>query len=454
MYKYTSNPSVIIGAGLLAKNAVEKGLTTKDWVKTSLAPGSRVVENYLRKADLQESLDKLGFNIVGYGCTTCIGNSGPLEDKYVKEINDRDLVVSSILSGNRNFEGRIHPEIKMNFLASPMLVVAYSIVGKINVDINTTPLGQDQNGKDIYLKDIWPSNNEINDVINKVIDGDMFNDSYASLFDGDNNWKFIPTSDSDYFDWDDKSTYIQPSPFFGKEKDNQDTLPAIDLAYPLVILGDSVTTDHISPAGSFKDSTPAGKHLIENSVNVKDFNSYGSRRGNYKIMQRGTFANIRLSNKLVPEKTGGFTKLLPDDEEMTIYDAAEEYKKTNTNLIIFAGKDYGCGSSRDWAAKGTKLLGVKAVIAESFERIHRSNLVGMGVMPLQFAQGDSFDSLGLSMKSSFTISSISKDSKTVQIQENDSNKIFEVIVRIDTAKEWEYFVSDGILNYVMKKLAN
>ena len=450
----TSNPSVIIGAGLLAKNAVEKGLTTKDWVKTSLAPGSRVVENYLRKAGLQDSLDSLGFNIVGYGCTTCIGNSGPLEDKYVKEINDRDLVVSSILSGNRNFEGRIHPEIKMNFLASPMLVVAYSIVGKINVDINTTPLGQDQNGKDIYLKDIWPSNNEINDVINKVIDGDMFNDSYASLFDGDNNWKSIPTSDSDYFDWDDKSTYIQPSPFFGKEKDNQDSLPAIDLAYPLVILGDSVTTDHISPAGSFKDSTPAGKHLIENSVNVKDFNSYGSRRGNYKIMQRGTFANIRLSNKLVPEKTGGFTKLLPDDEEMTIYDAAEEYKKTNTNLIIFAGKDYGCGSSRDWAAKGTKLLGVKAVIAESFERIHRSNLVGMGVMPLQFAQGDSFDSLGLSMKSSFTISSISKDSKTVQMQENDSNKIFEVIVRIDTAKEWEYFVSDGILNYVMKKLAN
>lgn len=450
----TSNPSVIIGAGLLAKNAVERGLTTKDWVKTSLAPGSRVVENYLRKADLQEYLDKLGFNIVGYGCTTCIGNSGPLEDKYVKEINDRDLVVSSILSGNRNFEGRIHPEIKMNFLASPMLVVAYSIVGKINVDINTTPLGQDQNGNDIYLKDIWPSNNEIHDVMNKVIDGDMFNDSYASLFDGDNNWKSIPTSDSDYFDWDDKSTYIQPSPFFGKEKDNQESLPAIESAYPLVILGDSVTTDHISPAGSFKDSTPAGKHLIESAVNVKDFNSYGSRRGNYKIMQRGTFANIRLSNKLVPEKTGGFTKLLPDDIEMTIYDAAEEYKKTNTNLIIFAGKDYGCGSSRDWAAKGTKLLGVKAVIAESFERIHRSNLVGMGVMPLQFAQGDSFDTLGLSMKSSFTISSISKDSKAVQIQENDSNKIFEVIVRIDTAKEWEYFVSDGILNYVMKKLAN
>ena len=450
----TSNPSVIIGAGLLAKNAVEKGLTTKEWVKTSLAPGSRVVENYLRKADLQEPLDKLGFNIVGYGCTTCIGNSGPLEDKYVEEINNRDLVVSSILSGNRNFEGRIHPEIKMNFLASPMLVVAYSIVGKINVDINTAPLGQDQYGNDIFLKDIWPSNNEINDVINKVIDGDMFNDSYASLFDGDNNWKSIPTSDSDYFDWDDKSTYIQPSPFFGKEKDNQESLPAIDSAYALVILGDSVTTDHISPAGSFKDSTPAGKHLIDNAVNIKDFNSYGSRRGNYKIMQRGTFANIRLSNKLVPEKTGGFTKLLPDDKEMTIYDAAEEYKKTNTNLIIFAGKDYGCGSSRDWAAKGTKLLGVKAVIAESFERIHRSNLVGMGVMPLQFAQGDSFESLGLSMKSSFTISSISKDSKTVKIQENDSNKIFEVIVRIDTAKEWEYFVSDGILNYVMKKLAN
>ena len=411
----TSNPSVIIGAGLLAKNAIQKGLSTKDWVKTSLAPGSRVVENYLKKADLLDSLNQLGFNIVGYGCTTCIGNSGPLDEKYVKEINDRDLVVSSILSGNRNFEGRIHPEIKMNFLASPMLVVAYSLVGKINVDINQTILGQDANGVDVYLKDIWPSNREINDVMAKTIDGDMFNKSYENLFDGDDNWSSIPTSDSDQFDWDEQSTYIQPSPFFGEGKDNHELLPAIESAYPLVILGDSVTTDHISPAGSFKDTTPAGKHLIENSVNVKDFNSYGSRRGNFKIMQRGTFANVRLSNKLVPEKTGGYTKLLLNGSEMSIYDAAQEYKKTDTNLIIFAGKDYGCGSSRDWAAKGTKLLGVKAVIAESFERIHRSNLVGMGIMPLQFNKGDTFDSLGLSMESSFTIESIHKTAKTAFI---------------------------------------
>ena len=450
----TSNPSVIIGAGLLAKNAIQKGLSTKDWVKTSLAPGSRVVENYLKKADLLDSLNQLGFNIVGYGCTTCIGNSGPLDEKYVKEINDRDLVVSSILSGNRNFEGRIHPEIKMNFLASPMLVVAYSLVGKINVDINQTILGQDANGVDVYLKDIWPSNREINDVMAKTIDGDMFNKSYENLFDGDDNWSSIPTSDSDQFDWDKQSTYIQPSPFFGEGKDNHELLPAIESAYPLVILGDSVTTDHISPAGSFKDTTPAGKHLIENSVNVKDFNSYGSRRGNFKIMQRGTFANVRLSNKLVPEKTGGYTKLLPNGSEMSIYDAAQEYKKTDTNLIIFAGKDYGCGSSRDWAAKGTKLLGVKAVIAESFERIHRSNLVGMGIMPLQFNKGDTFDSLGLSMESSFTIESIHETAKTVFIIEDSSSKKFEVKVRIDTAKEWEYFVNDGILNYVLKKLAN
>ena len=450
----TSNPSVIIGAGLLARNAIEKGLSTKDWVKTSLAPGSRVVENYLRKANLLDSLNQLGFNIVGYGCTTCIGNSGPLDESYVKEINNRDLVVSSILSGNRNFEGRIHPEIKMNFLASPMLVVAYSLIGKINVDINETILGQDNNGNDVYLKDIWPSNSEINDVMAKTIDGDMFNKSYENLFDGDENWSSIPTSESDHFDWDEKSTYIQPSPFFGKGKDNHEFLPAIESAYPLVILGDSVTTDHISPAGSFRDTTPAGKHLIENSVKIKDFNSYGSRRGNFKIMQRGTFANVRLSNKLVPEKTGGYTKHLPHGNEMSIYDAAQEYKKTNTNLIIFAGKDYGCGSSRDWAAKGTKLLGVKAVIAESFERIHRSNLVGMGIMPLQFNQGESFESLGLSMDSSFNIESINKTDKTVMISENTTCKTFEVKVRIDTAKEWEYFVNDGILNYVLKKLAN
>jgi len=449
----TSNPSVIIGAGLLARNALDNGLATAEWVKTSLAPGSRVVENYLKKANLLDSLNNLGFNIVGYGCTTCIGNSGPLEEKYIKEISDRDLIVSSILSGNRNFEGRIHPEIKMNFLASPMLVVAYSLVGRINIDINKTPLGKNPDGKDVFLKDIWPSNNEINEVMSRTIDGDMFNKSYKNLFDGDDNWTAIPTSDSDYFDWDERSTYIQPSPFFGKGKEDHEKLPAIENAFPLVILGDSVTTDHISPACSFKDTTPAGIHLLDNNVKVKDFNSYGSRRGNFKIMQRGTFANVRLSNKLVPEKTGGFTKLLPEEKEMSIYDAAQVYKKKNTNLIIFAGKDYGCGSSRDWAAKGTKLLGVKAVIAESFERIHRSNLVGMGIMPLQFNNDDSFDSLGLSMTSSFNISTINKDANFTTITENESGISFDVKVRIDTAKEWDYFVSDGILNYVLKKLA-
>ena len=450
----TSNPSVIIGAGLLAKKAIEKGLNTKEWVKTSLAPGSRVVENYLKKSNLLTYLNQLGFNIVGYGCTTCIGNSGPLEDSYIDEINKRDLIVSSILSGNRNFEGRIHPEIKMNFLASPILVVAYALIGKINVDITKISFGKDKSGNDIYLQDIWPSNEEIEKVMNETIDGNMFNESYKNLFEGDNNWASIPTSASDYYDWDEKSTYIQPSPFFNPNNEQKETVSSIENAYPLIILGDSVTTDHISPAGSFKEATPAGKHLLENSVNIKDFNSYGSRRGNFQIMQRGTFANVRLSNKIVPNISGGYTKYIPNGEEMSIYDAAELYKKDESNLIIFAGKDYGCGSSRDWAAKGTKLLGVKAVIAESFERIHRSNLVGMGVMPLQFSHGQNFESLGLSMSSSYTIETITSDMKEVDIIENETHKTFKVKIRIDTAKEWEYFVNDGILNYVLKKLAN
>ena len=452
----TSNPSVIIGAGLLAKNAVEKGLKVKEWVKTSLAPGSRVVKNYLEKAKLIKYFDELGFNIIGYGCTTCIGNSGPIKQEYVDEIAKKDLIVSSILSGNRNFEGRIHPEIKMNFLASPMLVIAYSLVGQIGLDISKDSLGTDHNGNDVYLKDIWPSSEQIQSVVSENIDRKMFTDSYSDLFDGDENWKKIDTADSDYFDWQDASTYIQPSPFFENMDEDLGKLNEITKAYPLLVLGDSVTTDHISPAGSFKDTTPAGKFLVDNGTQVADFNSYGSRRGNYQIMKRGTFANIRIANKIVPGTTGGYTKHIPSDKEMAVYDAAELYKKDNNNLIIFAGKNYGCGSSRDWAAKGTKLLGVKAVIAESFERIHRSNLVGMGVLPLEFLDGDNFEKLGLDMTAQFTISKVNVNDKKVTIMTTKNNTSFEFMVkiRIDTAMEWNYFINDGILNYVLKNIAN
>ena len=452
----TSNPSVIIGAGLLAKNAVERGLKVKEWVKTSLAPGSRVVKNYLEKADLIKYFDELGFNIIGYGCTTCIGNSGPLKQEYIDEIAKKDLIVSSILSGNRNFEGRIHPEIKMNFLASPMLVIAYSLVGQIGLDISKDSLGKGHDGNDVYLKDIWPSSEQIASVVGDNIDRKMFTDSYSDLFDGDDNWKKINIADSDYFDWQEDSTYIQPSPFFENINDNLGKLEEIQNAYPLLVLGDSVTTDHISPAGSFKDTTPAGKFLVNNGTHVADFNSYGSRRGNYQIMKRGTFANIRIANKIVPETTGGFTKHIPSNKEMAVYDAAELYKKTNDNLVIFAGKNYGCGSSRDWAAKGTKLLGVKAVIAESFERIHRSNLVGMGVLPLEFIGQDTFDTLGLEMTSQYTIDKININDKEVMIKTIKKGESFEfkVKIRIDTAMEWNYFTNDGILNYVLKNIAN
>tara|TARA_X000000368_G_scaffold418110_1_gene416589 strand:- start:4774 stop:7362 length:2589 start_codon:yes stop_codon:yes gene_type:complete len=452
----TSNPSVIIGAGLLAKNAVEKGLKVKDWVKTSLAPGSRVVKNYLEKANLIQYFDKLGFNIIGYGCTTCIGNSGPLKQEYIDEIASKDLIVSSILSGNRNFEGRIHPEIKMNFLASPMLVIAYSLVGQIGLDISKDSLGKDKNGNNVYLKDIWPTSDQISSVVDENIDRKMFTDSYSDLFDGDNNWKKINIADSDYFDWEDQSTYIQPSPFFENINEDHGKLDKISNAYPLLVLGDSVTTDHISPAGSFKDTTPAGKFLVNNGTQVADFNSYGSRRGNYQIMKRGTFANIRIANKIVPNTTGGFTKHIPTDQEMAVYDASELYKKANHNLIVFAGKNYGCGSSRDWAAKGTKLLGVKAVIAESFERIHRSNLVGMGVLPLEFMEGDNFENLGLEVTAQFTINKINVNDKEVIVTtiSNDKPLEFTVKIRIDTAMEWNYFTNDGILNYVLKNIAN
>ena len=452
----TSNPSVIIGAGLVAKKAVELGLSAKSWVKTSLAPGSRVVKNYLEQAGLLDYFDKLGFNIIGYGCTTCIGNSGPLDDNYVSEINDNDLVVSSILSGNRNFEGRIHPDIKMNFLASPMLVIAYSLIGTMEFDITTECLGKDLEGNDVFLEDIWPSIEEINKLVNKNITKEMFTESYKDLFLGDSNWQDIDTKKSEYFDWEESSTYIQPSPFFESLDDVDNKLNQIKNAYPLLVLGDSVTTDHISPAGSFKESTPAGKFLVSRGTDILDFNSYGSRRGNYQIMQRGTFANIRIQNKLVPDVTGGYTKHIPSNQEMSIFDASQKYLSDNDNLIVFAGKNYGCGSSRDWAAKGTKLLGVKAVIAESFERIHRSNLVGMGVLPLQFFDGDSFESLQLDPYLSFTIGQIKENDKetTLSYVKNQETLSFKVKIRIDTAMEWNYFLNDGILNYVLKNIAN
>ena len=452
----TSNPSVIIGAGLVAKKAVEYGLNVKKWVKTSLAPGSRVVENYLKQANLLTYFDKLGFNIIGYGCTTCIGNSGPLDDRYVDEINSQDLVVSSILSGNRNFEGRIHPDIKMNFLASPMLVIAYSLVGTMDFDITKDPIGKGHNKEDIYLKDIWPSINEINEVVSANITKEMFTQSYRNLFQGDSNWQDIDTKQSEYFDWEESSTYIQPSPFFESLDNNNSKLAKISDAYPLLVLGDSVTTDHISPAGSFKETTPAGKFLVSRGTDIIDFNSYGSRRGNYQIMQRGTFANIRIQNKLVPNITGGFTKHIPTETEMSIYDASQKYISDGNDLIIFAGKNYGCGSSRDWAAKGTKLLGVKAVIAESFERIHRSNLVGMGVLPLQFLDGENFDNLGLDLYSRYTLSQIDENDKEtiITMTKNSESFKFKVKIRIDTAMEWNYFLNDGILNYVLKNIAS
>ena len=452
----TSNPSVIIGAGLLAKNAIEKGLNKKTWVKTSLAPGSKVVENYLRKADLLKYFNELGFNIIGYGCTTCIGNSGPIDEKYVKEINDNDIVASSVLSGNRNFEGRIHPEVKMNFLMSPMLVIAYSLIGNINFDITRESLGKDKNNNDVFLSDIWPSSDDINSVIQKNIDSNMFVNSYKDLFEGDDNWKNISTSQSEFFNWEDSSTYIQPSPFFTTQNDSENKLEEIIDAYPLLVLGDSVTTDHISPAGSFKESTPAGTYLVDQGTSVLDFNSYGSRRGNFKIMQRGTFANIRIANKLVPDKTGGYTKHIPTNKIVSVYEASELYKNEDRELIVIAGKNYGCGSSRDWAAKGTKLLGVKAVIAESFERIHRSNLVGMGVLPLEFIKGENYESLGIDNNSAFTIAALKRNDTNVNVNctKNGQPYMFKAKVRIDTDKEWDYFLNDGILNYVLKNISN
>jgi aconitate hydratase len=440
----TSNPSVMIGAGLLAKKAVEAGLERRPWVKTSLAPGSKVVTDYLERAGLLEPLSALGFDLVGYGCTTCIGNSGPLPEEISKEIAERDLAVCSVLSGNRNFEGRIHPEVKMNYLASPPLCVAYALAGRMDVDITTEPLQGD-----VHLRDIWPSQQQIAAEIERAIESDMFRTSYGEVFEGDDTWKGLPVPEGNRYAWDDASTYVKRPPYFdGMPADPPDGFEPITGARCLVLLGDSVTTDHISPAGAIKPESPAGAYLIENGIERKDFNSYGSRRGNHEVMMRGTFANVRLRNKLAPGTEGGFT--VRDGEETTIYEAAMAYASEGVPLCVLAGKEYGSGSSRDWAAKGPRLLGVRFAIAESFERIHRSNLVGMGILPLQFPDGESVESLGLTGKETFDLAPLEDGARTLQVKADGVE--FDARVRIDTPNEWLYYRHGGILHYVLRQL--
>jgi aconitate hydratase len=450
----TSNPSVMLGAGLLAKKAVERGLARKPWVKTSLAPGSTVVTEYLEKSGLDKYLDQLQFNLVGYGCTTCIGNSGPLPEAISKAVNDNDLVVCSVLSGNRNFEGRINPDTRANYLASPPLVVAYALAGRMDLDLNSEPLGRDADGEAVYLSDIWPSSEEIKQVVGEAVRADMFTKNYADVFTGDKRWREIEVPEGDRYTWP-ESTYVREPSFFEGMDAEPEPVEPIQGVRVLALLGDSVTTDHISPAGAIKKDSPAGRWLIEQGVEVRDFNSYGSRRGNHEVMIRGTFANVRLRNRLV-EREGGFTRHLPDGEEMTIYEAAMKYADEGVQLVVLAGKEYGSGSSRDWAAKGTNLLGVRAVIAESFERIHRSNLIGMGVLPLQFADGESVESLGLSGEETFDVGDLENgEAKTVEVtahRDGGGDVTFEATVRIDTPNEVSYFQNGGILHRVLRDL--
>ncbi|MET8244081.1 aconitate hydratase [Streptomyces sp. NPDC005202] len=454
----TSNPSVMVGAALVAKKAVEKGLTRKPWVKTTLAPGSKVVMDYYDKAGLTPYLEKMGFNLVGYGCTTCIGNSGPLPEEISRAVNDNDLAVVSVLSGNRNFEGRINPDVKMNYLASPPLVVAYAIAGSMKVDITREPLGTDKDGNPVYLKDIWPSEAEVNEVIAGAIGGDMFNKSYQDVFAGDAQWQALPIPTGDTFEWDPESTYVRKPPYFDGMQ--MEPAPVEDIAGARVLakLGDSVTTDHISPAGAIKADTPAGKYLTEHGVDRRDFNSYGSRRGNHEVMIRGTFANIRLRNQIAPGTEGGYTRdFTQEGGPVTfIYDASRNYIEQGIPLVVLAGKEYGSGSSRDWAAKGTALLGVKAVIAESYERIHRSNLIGMGVLPLQFPEGQNAESLGLTGEETFSISGVTelnegRTPRTVKVT-TDTGVEFDAVVRIDTPGEADYYRNGGIMQYVLRSL--
>lgn len=454
----TSNPYVMVAAALVAKKAVEKGLTRKPWVKTTLAPGSKVVTDYFDKAGLTPYLDKVGFNLVGYGCTTCIGNSGPLPEEVSKAVNDHDLAVTSVLSGNRNFEGRINPDVKMNYLASPPLVVAYAIAGSMKVDITKDALGVDQDGKPVFLADIWPSEAEVNDVVANSIGEDMFNKSYQDVFAGDAQWQALSIPTGNTFEWDAESTYVRKPPYF--EGMTMETTPVSDItgARVLAKLGDSVTTDHISPAGAIKADTPAGKYLTEHGIERRDFNSYGSRRGNHEVMIRGTFANIRLRNQIAPGTEGGFTRdfTQADAPVSFIYDASQNYQAAGTPLVILAGKEYGSGSSRDWAAKGTALLGVKAVIAESYERIHRSNLIGMGVLPLQFPEGHTAETLGLTGEETFSFTGVTElndgtTPRTVKVT-TDTGVEFDGVVRIDTPGEADYYRNGGILQYVLRSL--
>ncbi|GAA5054013.1 aconitate hydratase AcnA [Erythrobacter westpacificensis] len=452
----TSNPDVMIAAGLVAKKAREKGLKPKPWVKTSLAPGSQVVTDYLEKSGLQDDLDAIGFDLVGYGCTTCIGNSGPLAAPISKAVNENDLVAASVLSGNRNFEGRISPDVRANFLASPPLVVAYALKGTVTEDITETPIGQDQDGNDVMLADIWPTNEEVRQHRVANIDRQMFETRYADVYKGDEDWQAINVEASDTYNWNPSSTYVANPPYF--EGMGMEPAPVEDIvgAKPLAVLGDSVTTDHISPAGSIKEDSPAGEYLISHQVAKKDFNSYGSRRGNHDVMMRGTFANIRIRNEMVPGVEGGYTTY--KGEQMAIYDAAMKHKEDGTPLVVVAGKEYGTGSSRDWAAKGTILLGVRAVIVESYERIHRSNLIGMGVLPLQFKEGDTRETLGLTGECSFTIKGLDnlsprQDVEVEVTREDGTTFTFTALCRIDTANEMEYYRNGGILHYVLRKLA-
>jgi len=454
----TSNPNVLIAAGLLAKKACEQGLQSKPWVKTSLAPGSQVVTDYLNKADLSKYLDQLGFFLSGYGCTTCIGNSGPLADNISEAIKANDLYVVSVLSGNRNFEGRINPQVKANYLASPPLVVAYAIAGNMNVDLYKDSLGKNKNGKDVYLKDIWPSNEEIQETLNSSLNADMFIKRYSNVSQGPKEWQAIKTEPSSIFSWDQNSSYVKKPPFFDNLSDQPEGFKAIKDARPLLVLGDMITTDHISPAGSIQKNSPTGEYFMKYQILPKDYNSYGARRGNHEVMMRGTFANIRVKNEIAPGTEGGFTKIFPEGKDATVFDAAVEYQKRGTPLVVFGGKLYGSGSSRDWAAKGTKLLGVKAVIVESFERIHRSNLVGMGILPLQFKDGMNRTSLNLKGSELVTIVNIEKGVQPKEIVKveikyiDGTMKTIETLCRIDTENEIEYYKNGGILQYVLRNM--
>jgi aconitate hydratase len=452
----TSNPSVMIGAGLLAKKAVEKGLRAKPWVKTSLAPGSKVVTDYLNEAGLMASLEALNFHLVGYGCTTCIGNSGPLPLEVSKAVRENNLVAVAVLSGNRNFEGRINPDVRANYLASPALVVAYALTGRMDIDLYQEPLGQDSDGQDVYLKDIWPSPVEIQETIRRAVKTEQFTTQYADAFKGDEQWRALEVPAGDRFKWQDDSTYVRHPTFFENMSKDPPLLSDIQNARVLVMLGDSVTTDHISPAGPIAKDSAAARYLMEHGVDPQDFNSYGARRGNHEVMMRGTFANIRLRNQLAPGTEGGVTRHLPTGEQMSIYDASMKYQKDGVSLVVLAGKEYGSGSSRDWAAKGTSMLGIKAVIAESYERIHRSNLIGLGVLPLEFLSGDGRESLGLTGEEAFTISGIAEVAPRTRLrvtaEANGTKKEFEVLTRIDTPPEVDYYLHGGILQYVLRQL--